>query len=201
MGIDPASPPPSTAVSSVAEEVRRHVGSIALVPADGLSYWLPGLSVPAGWTIMPTLPGEAPVTRMALCRMTPEQTAWEGCEVIALYQFAGSVPEEVVRDSADRTLRDLDARDILRDTDTLPPIPGATAVRSSGSFVLGGRWVWGQFANYVINTGVVGGLVEHSVLVRAPWRARLARGIGELTESVYQSLVASIVAGQRGSNL
>ena len=200
MATDRTSPPPSPVVSSLAEEVRRYVGSIDLVRADGLSYRLPGLSVPAGWTVVPTLPGPAPVTRMALCRMTPEQTAWGGCEVIALYQFTGSVPEDVVHDSADRTLRDLAAQNVRRYNITLPPIPGARAVRSSGSFVLGGRWVWGQFANYVVNTGAVGGLVEHSLLVRAPRRARLARDIGELTEGVYQSLVASLVAGRRESN-
>jgi hypothetical protein len=193
--------PPSLVASSVAEEVRRYAGSVALVPAAGLGYWLPGLKVPAGWAIVPTLPDPAPITRMTLCRLMPQKTAWDGIEVIALYQFVGSVPEEVVRDSADRTLRDLDAHNVLRDKVSLPPAVGGTAVRSSGTFVLGDGWLWGQFANYVIDTGAVGGLVEHSVLVRAPLRPRLARDIGELTESVYRTLAASIVGGQKRSNL
>ena len=195
------SQPPSLVVSSVAEEVRRHVGSISLVPAAGLKYWLPGLDVPAGWAVAPALSDPARMTRMSLCRLTPEKAAWDGCEVIALYQFAGSVPEQVVRDSADRTLRDLDAINVVQDPATLPPAIRGNAVRSSGTFVLGDGWLWGQFANYIIDTGVIGGLVEHSVLVRAPLRARLVRDIGELTESVYRSLVASLLGGQQRPNV
>ena len=186
---------PSTAPSSVAEEIRRHVGSIDLAPADGLSHWLPDLKIPARWTIVATPPAPAAVTRMALCRLTPQQTDWNGCDVIALYQFAGSAPESVVHDGVDRTLRDLAAQNVQRRTVKLPLASGGLAVRSSGSFLLAGRPVWGQFTNYVVNTGTVSGLVEHSVLVGAPWRARLARDIRELTEGVYRSLVASIGGG------
>jgi uncharacterized membrane protein YbhN (UPF0104 family) len=76
------------------------------------------------------------------------------------------------------------------------PLPGMTAVRSSGSFLLGGRPMWGQFTNYVVHTSAVGGLVEHSILVGAPRRSWLARDIGGLTaKNVYRSLAASLATG------
>lgn len=184
------------AVSSVAEEIRRKIGPIALVPTEGLSYWLPGLRLPAGWTVATTPTGAMPATRIAVRRFT-QQAAWDGCEVIALYQFAGALPEQLVHDSADRSLRDLAAHSLRRHTVTLPPLPGTTAVRSSGWFNLGELSMWGQFTNYVVNTGVTGGLVEHSVLVRAALRARLARDIGALSENVNRSLLTSINAEQR----
>lgn len=196
MGTNPKAQYLPLTVSSVAEEIRRKIGPIALVPTESLSYWLPDLSLPASWTIATTPSGAMPATRIALRRFT-EQAAWDGCEVIALYQFTGTLPEQLVHDSADRTLRDLAAHSLQRHTVTLPPTPGTTAVRSSGSFNLGERSMWGQFTNYVVNTGVTGGLVEHSVLVRAPLRARLARDIGALTENIHRSLLTSISAAQR----
>lgn len=193
MGTNPTSQDLPVAVSSVAEEIRRKIGPIALVPTESLPYWLPGLSLPADWTVATTPTGVLPATRIAVRRFT-EHAAWDGCEVIALYQFAGTLPEQLVHDSADRTLRDLAAHSLQRHTVALPPIPGASAVRSSGAFNLGEESMWGQFTNYIVNTGVTGGLVEHTVLVRAPLRARLARDVGALTENVHRSLLSSVNA-------
>jgi hypothetical protein len=193
MATNPTSQGLPVAVSSVAEEIRRTIGPIALVPSESLSYWLPDLSLPAGWTVVATPVDIMPVTRIALRRFT-EHAEWDGCEVIALYQFAGTLPEQLMQDSADRTLRDLAAHNLRRHTVGLPPVPGATAVRSSGSFNLGEQSIWGQFTNYVVNTGETGGLVEHTVLVRAPLRARLARDIAALTENVRRSFLTSVEA-------
>ena len=82
MTADPAAP----SVSSVAEEIRRLLGSIEWVPAGGLATWLPGLAVPAPWTVVPPPAGAAPVTRMALRHVTSGDTDWDGCDVIALYR-------------------------------------------------------------------------------------------------------------------
>jgi hypothetical protein len=199
VGTNPTSQDLPVAVSSVAEEIRRKIGPIALVPTESLPYWLPGLSLPAGWTIATTPTGVLPATRIAVRRFT-EQAAWDGCEVIALYQFAGTVPAQVVHDSADRSLHDLAAYNLQHHTVTPRAIPGATAVRSSGSFSLAGRSIWGQFTNYVVNTGLSGGLVEHSILVEARRRARLARDISALTDHVHRSLLTSIAAGQRSAH-
>jgi hypothetical protein len=185
MAVDRVSSPQSPVVSSVAEEVRRHGGSIALVPAGGLSYWLPGLSVPAGWTVVPILPESAPITRMTLCRMDPEQTEWDGCDVIALYQFQGSVPEEVVRDAATRTLHDLGAQNVLRHKVSVD-FPGVTAVRSSGYALCGGTSLT------MSSTQVPLVVVEHSVVVGAERQPRLARQVAELADSVHRSLSASL---------
>jgi hypothetical protein len=188
-----AATPQSPRVSSVAEEIRRAVGSITLVPPDGLHYWLPGLDLPVGWTIVSTPRQAVPVTRIALRRITAGQRTWDACEVVALYQFTGSVPEEVVQGTADRTLRDLGADNVLH-CNVSPGLAGVAAVRSTGWFTLGRRSLWGQFSNYVVNVGAVGALVEHSVLVGAERRPRLAREVNELTQMVLRSLVVSLAS-------
>jgi hypothetical protein len=40
---------------------------------------------------------------------------WDGCETITVFGFTGIPPEDVVRDNADRTVRDLGATGITRE--------------------------------------------------------------------------------------
>ncbi|MGE2832642.1 hypothetical protein [Mycobacterium sp. SMC-4] len=182
------------------EEIRSHVGSITLVPLAGLGYWLPGLEVPVGWTVVGTPAEPAPVTRIALRHIASKRSNWDGCETIALYQFTGSVSEEFVQESAGRTLNDLGADNVLHHNVSLG-FNSVAAVRSSGWFTIGKRSLWGQFSNYVVNTGAVGGLVEHSVLVEAQFRPRLSREVNQMTQSVLSSLVASLSVSEPSRGL
>lgn len=76
-------------------------------------------------------------------------------------------------------------------------VSGSVAVRASGWFTIDGRCLWGQFSNYVVNVGNVGGLIEQSVLVGAERRPRLAREVDTLTQTVDRSLTASLSAYER----
>lgn len=121
--------------------------------------------------------------------------------MISLYRVTGSVPEELVESSADRTLRDLNAYNVLRREVEHPPLAGLRAVCSNGWFTLGNRRMWGQFANYVFSGAHgVEGLVEHSIFIAGLRRPRLAREVTAMTEAVYRSLLTSVEVHRNVSN-
>ena len=91
-------------MSSLAEILAEHTGGLTFVPPAHLPLWLPDLTVPRGWDFG-TLDGP-PVTRMLLRRLSGGNH-WDGCEVLNLYRVSGAVPEKLVLDNADRTLRDV----------------------------------------------------------------------------------------------
>lgn len=189
-------PNPLPAVSSVAEKIRPYVSGMTMVPPDGLRYWLPGLSVPVGWNQTATGLGSPQPARVLLCHSASEEQAWDGCEVINLFRFTGTVPVEIVHRSADRTLRDLGASSPLTYRPHTPPDSGIAAVRSRGPVILRSRRIWAQFTNYLVAAGDSGALIEHSILVDGAARTRLARTVGELSDAVHHALLANVVAAQ-----
>jgi hypothetical protein len=92
-----------SAVSSLAEVPAEHTGGLTFVPPARLPLWLPELTVPQGWDVG-AIDG-ATVTRMLLRRLGSGDH-WDGCEVLNVYRVSGTVPEPLVLDNADRTLRD-----------------------------------------------------------------------------------------------
>ena len=110
-----------------------------------------------------------------------------------MFAFTGIPPEDVVRDNADRTLRDLAATGITTERVDISALRGALAVRSSGYFVLAGRWVWAQYSTYVFGSTEPsqGRLIEHTVFIESGSQARLSGDVAELTQAVHQALAAA----------
>lgn len=69
-----------------------------------------------------------------MCGQRPDG-GWDGCKTITVFGFTGIPPEDVVRENADRTLRDLAATGITTERVDTSALLGALAVRSSGYFV------------------------------------------------------------------
>jgi hypothetical protein len=190
-------PNPLPAVSSVAEQIRPYVSDTTVVPPDGLPYWLSGLSVPIGGNQTAAGLSSPQPARVLLCHSVSGGQAWDGCEVINLFRFTGTVPVELVHHSADRTLRDLGAATALTYRPRTPPDSGITAVRSRGPVIPGPRRIWAQFTNYLVAAGDSGALLEHSILVGGAARRRLARMVGELSDAVHNALLASVGAARQ----
>jgi hypothetical protein len=117
---------------------------------------------------------------------------WDGCEFLNLYRVPGAVPESLVLDNADRTLRDSGADDIQTYRVDTPPRYGVITTRASGTLRTGARTVHSQYSYYVVNTAAGGALIEQAMLVGGDAHLVLSGEVAELTENLYRALLASI---------
>ena len=177
-----------TAVSSAAQQIAQHVGTLQWVPTAHLHLWLPALITPHTWTIA-DIDGDA-TTRLLLHQMSTSDH-WDGCEALNLYRVPGPVPEALVVDNADLILRDSHATDINTYRIDIPPQYPVIATRASGLLHTGKRLVHSQFHNYVINTAAGGALIEQTIMISADAHPTLASEAADLTENLYRALLAS----------
>ncbi|MCV7229094.1 hypothetical protein [Mycolicibacterium komossense] len=181
-------------VSSVVDEVRNHVANLSAVPAQNLPEWLQSLDVPPGWQLAQIGTDAVPLGRVVLSGHKPEG-GWEGCETLSLFGFNGTLPENVLTESADRTLRDLDADNVNSISLTIAADSSAAAVRSSGYFTTSGRRVWAQYSTYVGRNegGEEGFLIEHAIYIDAAQRPLLRHDVEDMGDAVHSAFLGRLV--------
>jgi hypothetical protein len=197
-----ASHPNARAVPSLVDVVGHHVADLTQLSGQQLPIWLPALPTPPpGWVIGRIDVDPAP-TRIALHRNAADPS-WDGCEVINIFTFTGSLPHDVVPANAACTLQAVGADNISTHPLSMPPSPKASAALASGEFTLGGRRVWAQYTAYLAQGTVDsvardheqrqhGRLVEHNTFVTAEARPRLHRDILQMGDSLYQALISAL---------
>jgi hypothetical protein len=164
-----------SAVWSLAYVIAEHTGALPLVAARHLHLWLPDLVAPCGWA-SGAIDG-ATVTRM-LVRRLGGSGHWDGCEILNLYCVPGAVPEAVVLDNADRSLRDSGTVDVHVCRIDVPKRYRVIAARATGRLDTAGRTVCAQYSHYVVNTTAGSALIEQAILVGADARAACPRSRG-----------------------
>jgi hypothetical protein len=184
-----------TTVSSVVDVVAGYVDDLAPIPVSELTDWLAGLTVPAGWQVLPLDASAAPLARIAVCDQRPEG-GWDACDTLSVFRFTGFPPREVVEDNAECTLRDLGADESIRTEVAPPPPPGVAVVRSDGHFDIAGKRMWAQYETYVAGSTEPGQgrLIQHSVFVERGSFFRLGRDVGQLTGAVRDAFFTAIGA-------
>ncbi|TGB44628.1 hypothetical protein [Mycolicibacterium peregrinum] len=184
----------------MAEQIRPHVRDLTVIPPESLPHWLPGLGVPVGWSVASVNLEPSQPARVLTLPSSVSPTIWEGCEVLNLFRFTGTPPARVVSNSADRTLKDLGANEPITYRMTMPPGLGIVAMRSRGTTAVAAlRRLWVQVTNFVVTTAGDSALIEHTVLIDARSRTRLAPDITLLGDSVRRALLASIHDAQQTS--
>jgi hypothetical protein len=181
------------AVSSIAAVAARHVDDLAELHAEDLPEPLRRLGAPPGWRLANLAGSPVQPARVAVYGQHPDGS-WDGCETIRAFGFTGALPADVVRDNADRTLRDLNAENITAGALAAPPPPAATAVRSSGYCTIAGRPVWAQFSSYVAGPtpAARGLLIEHSLVIDSGCRARFDDDITHLSNAIHHAFLTAI---------
>lgn len=182
---------PGFLVSSMAERIRTQVSNFRLVPPEALSQWLPGLSVPPNWHAAPFALTAAKPARVLMRNSGEESGGWIGCEVINLFRFSGKATKDLVDEGADCTLRDLGVAAPITYRLTMPPESGIVTTRSRGTTAIGVR-LWAQVTNYLVTSGGDNGLIEHTLLIRAPARDRLKAEVSLLSNTLRSSLMTSV---------
>ena len=151
--------------------------------------WLFELSTPIGWRLAHLADRTFEPARIAVIGQHADGR-WDGCETVSAFAFTGLPPEEVVRNNADRTLRDLGAVGITSQVVDASRLHGAVAVCSSGYFAAAGLWVWAQYSTYVFGSSELnrGRLIEHTIFIDSACQARLMGDVRELTQSIQRAL-------------
>jgi hypothetical protein len=177
------------AVSSMATVLAGCVDGLAQLRGDTTPRWLTELGVPPGWRIGQLADARIAPSRIAVCGEQPGGT-FDGCETISVFAFSGHPPEDVVRNNADRTLRDLGATGITAQIVELSSSPDVIAARSSGYFAAAGLWMWAQYSFYVYGSSSPqrGRLIEQAVFVESGSLPRLTGGVAQLTRNLRDAL-------------
>jgi hypothetical protein len=194
--------PNAQAVPSLVDVVGHYVPDLTHLGGQQLRVWLPTLPAPArGWVIGRVDTDQAP-TRIALHREGID-TPWDGCDVINLFVFTGSLPHEVVSANAACTLHGVGADNISTQPISMPPDLDATAALASGEFAMGEQRVWARYTAYLGQrpAGSVaheqglrqrGVLVEHNTFVTAEARPSLHSEILQMGGAVNQALISAL---------
>lgn len=179
--------------SSVVNTVAGYVDDLVQLPGEQLPDWVTALGVPMGWRIARVEGSVVAPARMAVCGQRPDGR-WDGCETITVFRFTGMPAIDVVHNNADCTLRDLGADNIITRVLMAPMPAGVTAVRSSGYFRVGGRWVWAQYSTYMAGSdaGGQGRLIQHTVFAEAGSVQRLSDDIARLSNAVHHAFLATM---------
>ncbi len=177
------------AVSSMATVLAGHVDGLAQLRAEVLPRWLTDLGVPRGWRIGQLADARIAPSRIAVCGEQPGGT-FDGCETISVFGFTGHPTDEVVRNNADRTLRDLAATGITTQAVEADLLPDAVAARGSGYFAAAGLWVWARYTFYVYGSSEPhqGRMIEQAVFVESGSLPRLTDGVAQLTQNLHEAL-------------
>jgi hypothetical protein len=173
--------------------VARNVDALVQLGEENLPGWLTGLGVPPGWQLVRLEGSNAQPARMAVCGPQLDG-GWDGCETINVFGFTGSPRDDVVCGNSDCTLRDLDAVDVTTHILATPPVPGVTAVRSSGYFATAGLWVWAQYNTYVAGAEAPsqGRIVQQCLFVESSRQAALDADIAQLGDAVHRGFVSAL---------
>lgn len=165
-----------------------------MVSGHYLPIWLP--APPKGWAIGRIDASEA-LTRIVL-RRNASDTAWDGCGVLNLYAFTGSVPRQVIEADIASTLRIVNADNSYSQPLFVPSRRGlhVTAASAAGGFAVGGHQLRAQYTAYLVEgevdgdheEGLRGGLVEHNIFIAAEADARTHRELIDMDDDVYTAL-------------
>lgn len=181
------------AASSLVDVLNADEEIVDLVALDAAAapQWVRQLPIPAGW--QPAQIGGAAVARIAVSGPRADG-GWDASETVSVWEFTGWPGFRDVMSKASGTLRDLHATDVSMRVLPVPSRTWTAAVRSSGTFELGGRAVWAQQSNYVAGSDQprAGRLIIHNIFVDDNHRPRFADDVAALSEAMYQGFIGSL---------
>lgn len=181
---------------TLATLVAGKVDELVELGSDDAPEWVMHCAVPPGWR--PARLDNSPQrpARITVYSENPGH-GWDGCETISVYRFTGTLPTDLIRTNADRTLRGLDAQTITTTTLTAPSALALTAVRSSGYFTVGTRRIWAQYSTYATTPTPPEGqglLIEHALSISAGHQTNLATEISQLSNTIHHAFQAATIA-------
>jgi hypothetical protein len=177
---------PLQTTTSLPQLISQTIGPLSLVAGHYLDRWLPGLTVPVGWTAVGS--GGTPTTRMML-RRVGTANFWDGSEILNIYQVPGEVPWDFVVTNADRQLRDSGATDIYVSEVVAPQAHRTIGARAMANLDVGPRRLRAQYTYYVVNAAGGTALIEQAIVIGLDVIARLLPDVEVLTNSLHRSVL------------
>jgi len=192
--------PTDGGVPSLVVSIGRYASDLTLINGQHLPIWLPALSAPSlGWVIG-QIDASASPTRIVLHRNV-SGTAWDGCGILNLYAFTGSVPREVIEAEIACTLRGIGADNTYSQPCFITSRPGlnVTAASAGGEFLMSGHRARAQYTAYLVQAGkgtegegskrsCRGGLVEHNTFITAEAHPKTHQEVIDMNDEIYAAL-------------
>ncbi|ETZ53419.1 hypothetical protein CKJ76_20400 [Mycobacterium avium] len=170
------------------------IEDVTLLAEHQVPGWLQRLDVPPHWQLIDFPDSAEPsLTRMAV-RGPLGNGEWQAADTISVFAYTGWPAFYDVFQSADRTLRGLNAAGIAVRVLPVPPVQRTAAIRSIGSAAIGERNVWVEQTHYVAGSEQpqASRLIVHTILVEATSRPRFAEDVNRLSNAVYQGFVGTL---------
>jgi hypothetical protein len=182
-----------SAAQSATGALACHVADFSQLSCNDVPDWLTRLRVPAGWRTGRLDGGGHQPWRIAVCG---ERTGggWDGCETIAVFDFTGFPPIDVIESNSEWTLRNLESDCVATVALATPPVEGVYAVRSTGYFCTAGLEIWAQYSFYVVGSDepCQGRLIQQCVFVESSREAGLRDDIVRLSDAMHNGFIAAM---------
>jgi hypothetical protein len=127
-----------------------------------------------------------------LLRRIRSSDHWDACEVLNLYQVPGVIPEALVLNHVDRTLRDSGAEAIESHRIEIPLQYNVIAARASGVLSVRGKAVRSQYTDYAVNSAAGAALIEQTLVVVSDAHILLTDELTALSANLERALLTSI---------
>lgn len=167
------------------------LAELTALPAAAAPQWLSSVGIPSGWRVGRYV-GDNPTEpwSVAVCGQRADGT-WDACETITAFGFTGNPDAEDVRHVCERSLRELNAENIVIVEINTSPTPGVSVISGSGQFEVDGRSIHGQFNYYAAGSSRPGQgrLIQQCLYVDASRRPEFEASLAILGNELHKAFV------------
>jgi hypothetical protein len=161
------------------------------LPAAAAPQWLSSVGIPSGWRVGRYV-GDNPTEPWSVAvRGQRADGTWDACETITGFGFTGYPEPQDVWQVCQRSLRELNADNIVIVEVGTPPTPGVAVISGSGNFDVDGRSIHGQFNYYAAGSPRPGRgrLIQQCLYVDVSRRAEFEASLARLGNELHKAFI------------
>lgn len=167
------------------------LAELTALPAAAAPRWLSSVGIPSGWRVGRYV-GDNPTEpwSVAVCGQRTDGT-WDACETITGFGFTGSAQLHDVWQICERSLRELNADNVVIVEISTPPTSDVSVISSSGNFEVDGRSIHGQFNYYAAGSSRPGQgrLIQQCLYVDAFRRTEFEASLARLGNELHTAFI------------
>ena len=167
------------------------LADLTALPPAAAPTWLRSVGIPSGWRVGRYVGDNPAEPWSAAVSGERADGTWDACETIIGFGLTGMPEADEVGQVCERSLRELDAENIVLVEISTPPTPGLAIVSGSGQFDVDGRSIHGQFNYYAAGSTQPGGgrLIQQCLYVNTARRAEFEAGLALLGNGLHTAFV------------
>jgi len=167
------------------------LAELTALPAAAAPQWLTSVGIPAGWRVGRYV-GDNPTEPWSVAvRGQRTDGTWDACETITGFGFTGNPEAQDVWQVCERSLRELNAENIVIVEISTPPTSGVSVISGSGNFEVDGRSIHGQFNYYAAGStrSRQDRLIQQCLYVDASRRPEFEASLARLGNELHKAFI------------